>query len=406
MKVLVINTGSSSIKYRLFDMAGIHVLAEGLVERIGQEGSSIHHKVFKNGSTDSFTQTEPVPEHRTGLNRIAALLTDSKYGSVKTSDEIEAVGHRVVHGGEDFHVPALITDDIIGAIKKNIPLAPLHNPANLTGIEVARMVFSGAKHIAVFDTAFHQTMKPYSYMYAIPFEMYENFRIRKYGFHGTSHGFVSQEAAGHLGKDPKTLNMITIHLGNGSSMAAIKQGICVDTTMGLTPLAGLMMGTRCGDLDPAVPFFLAENNSCTIERIDNMLNKKSGLYGICGNNDMREILQNMEQGCEKSKLAVEMLTYQIKKYIGAYYAALGRLDVMVFTAGIGENVPLIRKLACENLEELGINIDNDRNNDPGRGIRTISSADSRVTVLVVPTNEELKIARDVKTVLDEICCQK
>ena len=400
MKILVINTGSSSVKYCLFNMEDTSVLANGIVERIGAQNSVITHTVNKSdGTTAELEENNPIADHKTGLERVAQLLIDPEYGSIKDNSEISAVGHRVVHGGEDFHKPAIIDDAIIDAIKKNVPLAPLHNPANLTGIEVAKAVFSDASHVAVFDTAFHQTMPQHSYMYAIPYEMYESLKVRRYGFHGTSHNFVTQEAARFLGKSAEDLNVITIHLGNGSSMAAVKGGKCIDTTMGLTPLAGLMMGTRSGDLDPAVPFFLAENNNCTIDRIDTMLNKKSGLLGICGKNDMREVRAQMYEGCERSKLAIDMLTYQIKKYIGAYYAALGRVDALIFTAGIGENDPLVRNLACEGLEGLGIEIDKERNDARPKEPLKISTDSSKVEVLVVPTNEELQIAKEAQVIL-------
>ncbi len=402
MKVLVINTGSSSIKYKLFDLTRDSVLASGIIEKIGSAESIIKHTLTnRQGEENNIKETMMIADHKAGLKNIAETLIDEKIGAITDNSEINAVGHRVVHGGETFHRPAILDDEIMEAIKQNVPLAPLHNPANLTGIEVAKSVFPGAKHVGVFDTAFHQTMPESSYMYAIPYEMYEKFKIRRYGFHGTSHHFVALETARYLGKPLEELKIITAHLGNGSSITAVKNGKAIDTTMGMTPLAGLMMGTRSGDLDPAVPFFLAQNNNCTLDRIDTMLNKKSGLYGICGKNDMREIEEMIEAGDEKSKLAFAMLTYQIKKYIGSYIAAMGGCDVISFTAGIGENDIAVRAAACADCEFLGIEIDEAKNNVRGDGIRPISSDSSRIKVMVVPTNEELQIARETAKLLKE-----
>jgi acetate kinase len=395
MKILIINTGSSSIKYRLFDMETEAVLASGLIEKIGAEMSIHTHKTTgEDGTERIFRGDYPVPDHRSGLMKVASLLTDEKFGSIKSHDDIAAVGHRVVHGGEEFNRPTLIDDDVIEAIRKNVPLAPLHNPANLTGIEVAISVFPGAKQVAVFDTAFHQTMPDCAYMYAIPYNMYQEHKIRRYGFHGTSHSYVSKEAARFLGRPVEELSMVTVHLGNGSSMAAVKGGRCVDTTMGMTPLAGLIMGTRCGDLDPAVSFFMAENFGLTMKEIDSILNRKSGFLGICGMNDVREITEHMRGGCTRSKLALDMLSWQIKKYIGAYSAAMGGLDAVVFTAGIGENSIYLRWKALEGMEFLGIDVDPERNRTASSQNREISSDESRVKALVIPTNEELQIARE------------
>ncbi len=402
MKILVINTGSSSIKYQLIDLENEKVLSSGLVEKIGSESSIVKHK-YSSGSEEekSHKMNQAIPDHRAGLEIVASLLSDKTYGTISNPSEIKAVGHRVVHGGEMFHQPAVIDDEIIKAIKDNIPLAPLHNPANLTGIEVAQSIFSDAVHVAVFDTAFHQTMPDYSYMYAIPYEMYEKHRIRKYGFHGTSHHYVALETARYLNKPIEELKIITVHLGNGSSMTAVQNGKSIDTTMGMTPLAGLIMGTRCGDLDPAVPFFLAENNSCTIEHIDTMLNKKSGLLGICGKNDMREIHEQIAAGCKKSKLATDMLTYQIRKYIGAYIASMNGCDAIVFTAGIGENDDTARAGACTGMDYLGIEIDHASNSTRAEGIRDISGSNSKIKILIIPTNEELQIARETAEVIEK-----
>jgi len=402
MKILVINTGSSSIKYQLINMVDNSVMASGLVERIGENISNLEHTAFKNGKEIEFEKEEAIADHRVGLEKVAALLVDSEYGCIDSHDEIQGVGHRVVHGGEDFHKPTVIDDEVVEAIKKNVPLAPLHNPANLIGIEVGKTVFSKAIHVAVFDTAFHQTMPQHAYMYAIPYENYEKFHIRRYGFHGTSHNYVAHETAKFLGKPIEELNIITVHLGNGSSMTAVQKGKCIDTSMGMTPLAGLIMGTRCGDMDPAVPFFLAQNNDCTIERIDNMLNKKSGLLGICGKNDLREILKQVEEGDEKSKLALDMLIYRVKKFIGEYYAVLGTVDAIVFTAGIGENSPEVRGGACEGLEKFGIEIDPEKNAPRSKQPRVISTDSSDVKVLVVPTNEELQIATESFEILEKL----
>jgi len=402
MKILVINTGSSSIKYQLIDLESEEVLSSGLVEKIGSDNSIIKHKYSTSSEgVKTHKMNQAIADHRAGLEIVAGLLSDKTYGTIENPGEIEAVGHRVVHGGEMFHQPAVVDDEIIKAIKDNIPLAPLHNPANLTGIEVAQAIFSDAVHVAVFDTAFHQTMPDYSFMYAIPYEMYEKHRIRRYGFHGTSHHYVALETARHLGKPLEELKIITVHLGNGSSMTAVKKGKSIDTTMGMTPLAGLIMGTRCGDLDPAVPFFLAENNSCTIERIDTMLNKKSGLLGICGKNDMREIHEQIATGCKKSELALNMLTNQIRKYLGAYIASMNGCDAIVFTAGIGENDDAVRAGACTGMDFLGIEIDHASNSTRQEGIRDISGKNSKIKILIIPTNEELQIARETAEVIEK-----
>ncbi len=397
MIILVINTGSSSIKYELFDMADRRVMASGMAEKIGEEESLIIHKrILPNGESTKIRAAVVIPDHREGMIRIVALLVDKECGAVRDKNEIAAVGHRVVHGGEAFHSTTIIDEEVIAAIKKNIPLAPLHNPPNLVGIEVARSVFPNALQVAVFDTAFHQTIPMRAFLYAIPFELYEKERVRRYGFHGTSHAYVAEKAAEYLGRPLGELNLITIHLGNGASMAAIKNGKCVDTTMGMTPLAGLVMGTRSGDVDPALPFFLSDHLGMSPKEIDALLNKESGLKGICGTNDLREVIEKMHTGDSRAKIAVDLYTYRVKKYIGAYFAALEILDAVVFTAGIGENSPYIRELCSRGLDRLGMEIDLERNKLTGSGISEISSPGSQVKILVIPTNEELKIAQETK----------
>jgi acetate kinase len=395
MKILVINTGSSSIKYELFDMAHESVLASGVAERIGEEEGLLTHRRFQpNGTASPSIFDDPIPDHHEGLNRIVGLLTHQAHGVIADKSEIAAVGHRVVHGGEHFRSTTVVDASVMEAIRDNIPLAPLHNPANLTGIEVSRSVFPEALQVAVFDTAFHQTIPPKAFLYALPFNLYEAHKIRKYGFHGTSHAYVAERAAKYLNRPPAELNLITIHLGNGASMAAIKGGQCIDTSMGMTPLAGLVMGTRSGDLDPSIPFFMADHLGMSLDDIDNLLNKESGLRGICGHNDMREIIERMEAGDQRAQIAIDLYTYRIKKYIGAYFAVLGRLDGLVFTAGIGENAPLIREQCCKGLIGLGIKIDTERNQAAIKEVREISAPGNPVTVLVVPTNEELRIAQE------------
>jgi acetate kinase len=402
MKILAINTGSSSIKYELFDMDRDQVIAQGLAEKIGEQSSHLTHK--KRDSNGQFIKTElmaRIKDHHDGLIRIVDLLLDPSQGVIEDKSEITAVGHRVVHGGETFHSPTVIDETVIDAIKENIPLAPLHNPPNLEGIEVARRVFPDPPHVAVFDTAFHQTIPMRSFLYAIPFELYEKEKVRRYGFHGTSHAYVAERAAEYIGRPLETLTLITIHLGNGASIAAVKRGKCVDTSMGMTPLAGLVMGTRSGDLDPAIPFFLAEHLGMSLKDIDNLLNKDSGLKGICGTNDMREVIEKKEAGDKRAETAIDLYTYRIKKYIGAYFAALGHLDGIIFTAGIGENSPQIRERCCCELGELGIEIDSGKNNHDKKGIREINTPESKVKILVVPTNEELKIAIETQKVITE-----
>jgi len=400
MNILVINTGSSSIKYQLFDMDEKQALVSGLAEKIGEETSILTHKLNStNGDSRSKVENERLADHGAGLARIVELLTDSEYGVIKDKSEISAVGHRVVHGGEAFKSSIVIDDLVIGAIKENIPLAPLHNPPNLTGIEVARNLFPDAPQVAVFDTAFHQSIPRRAYLYAVPYEMYLKNRVRRYGFHGTSHAYVAETAAEFLGRPLEELKLITVHLGNGASMAAIKNGECIDTTMGLTPLEGLVMGTRSGDLDPALPFFLATNLNLSLKDVDRILNKESGMKGLCGTNDMRDVEEKAAQGDERAKAALDVYAYRIKKYIGAYCAALGGLDAILFTAGIGENSSLIRRMCCEELGDIGITLDETKNRERRKDNREISASDSRIKVLVIPTNEEKKIALETMRVL-------
>jgi len=400
MKILVINTGSSSIKYQLFDMDQKKAVVAGLAEKIGEETSILTHELLdSNGKEKEKVEKKRINDHEQGMERIVSLLIDSEWGVIRDKSEIDAVGHRVVHGGEAFKSSTVITSEVISAIEENIPLAPLHNPPNLTGINVARSLFPDAPQVAVFDTAFHQSIPERAYLYAVPYELYEKHRVRRYGFHGTSHEYVAQEGAAYLNRPLQDLNLITVHLGNGASMSAIKKGKCVDTTMGLTPLEGLVMGTRSGDVDPALPFFLSKNLGLSIDEIDDLLNKKSGLKGLCGINDMREIEKKAAAGDQRAAAALDVYTLRIKKYIGAYYAELGNLDAVIFTAGIGENSPKIRRMSCENLEDLGLKLEPEKNKVKSSRTREISSEDSRVKILVVPTNEEKKIALETENVI-------
>jgi len=403
MKILVINTGSSSIKYQLFDMDKKKALVMGLAEKIGEETSILTHELLDNkGKGKEKVEKQRISDHDQGMERIVNLLIDQEWGVIRDKSEINAVGHRVVLGGEAFKSSTVITSEVISAIEENIPLAPLHNPPNLTGIEVARSLFPDAPQVAVFDTAFHQSIQKRAYLYAIPYELYEKHRVRRYGFHGTSHEYVAQEGAAYLNMPLQDLNLITIHLGNGASMSAVNKGKCVDTTMGMTPLEGLVMGTRSGDIDPALPYFLSKNLNLSIDEIDDLLNKKSGLKGICGINDMREIEQRAAAGDQRAVTALDVYTLRIKKYIGAYYAELGHLDSVIFTAGIGENSPKVRRMSCEGLEDLGLKLDLEKNKVKSETTREVSRENSRVKILVVPTNEEKKIALETEKVLNLI----
>jgi len=399
MKILVINCGSSSIKYQLIDMMNEVVLAAGLVERIGEPQGRIKHDVLA-GERQTVEIDAPIADHHAGLSKMAALVMDEEIGVIASPDEIGAIGHRVVHGGERFSAPTVITDAVVDAIRELSPLAPLHNPPNLAGIEVAREIFPQATQVAIFDTAFHQTLPPAAYRYAIPTELYERYGIRVYGFHGTSHYFVAKAAARHLNIPYDRFNAITVHLGNGASMAAIANGQSIDTSMGFSPLDGLIMGSRSGDLDPAVVYFLGTSAGMSFGEIDRILNKQSGLIGICGDNDLRDIERRRDEGDPAANLALEMYAYRIKKYIGAYLAALGRVDALVFTAGVGEHSPLVRGLACAGLDALGIALDEEKNAAAVRGaLVEIQAESSRVKVLVAPTNEELEIAVQTQAVV-------
>jgi acetate kinase len=400
VKVLVINSGSSSIKFQLLDMQNESVLASGLVERIGEAEGLIKCELRPDTDAENVIKIqEPVPTHEHGMRKAVDLLCDPETGVIADRGDIAAVGHRVVHGGEAFHQPTLITDEVLAAIEKTIPLAPLHNPANLDGIKVARELFPTAPQVAVFDTAFHQSIPPHAFHYALPAELYENHRVRRYGFHGTSHAYVAGECAKAMGRPVEELNIITVHLGNGCSMTAVKNGHSIDTTLGLTPLEGLVMGTRSGDVDPAIYAFLARNCGMDIDQIDNMLNKESGLKGICGMNDMRDIHSAIEAGNEKAKLALDVQTYRNRKYIGAYMAALGSVDAIVFTAGIGENDNIVREKSVEGLEAFGIVIDSEVNNQRVKKPTLLSTKESKVQIWGIPTNEELAIARQSVAVI-------
>ena len=391
MKVLIVNAGSSSLKYQLVDMDDESVIAKGLVERINIEGSHLNQKTPDGKITDIYQE---IPDHVCATKLMLAALQDPEKGVIKSVDEIGAVGHRVLHGGEEFTASCIINDEVKAAIRKYIPLGPLHNPANLMGIRACQSVMPGTPMVAVFDTAFHQTMPKTAYMYGVPYEFYEKYHIRRYGFHGTSHRFVSARAIELLGLKGKESKIIVCHLGNGSSLSAVVNGKCVDTSMGLTPLEGVLMGTRSGDLDPAVVECIANNEHLTPTETLNLLNKKSGLMGLSGvSSDMRDVYTAAEAGNERAQMTLDIWAYRVKKYIGAYAAAMGGLDAVIFTAGIGENDKRSRASVCEGLEFMGIKLDPEKNNI--RGVEAeISAADSKVKVWVIPTNEELAIARD------------
>lgn len=398
MDVIVVNSGSSSIKYEAFGLDGLSAAAKGILERIGEPDSRLKHRwLSPSGRWEEIVETRRVADHREGFSFILEVSRKARKGS--SLHEIFAVGHRVVHGGEKFNEPAVIDDAVLATIEELIPLAPLHNPANVTGIKVMRELLPDVPQVAVFDTAFHQTMPARAFRYALPAELYGSYGIRRYGFHGTSHQFVAREAARHLGRPPDALNLITLHLGNGASATAIEKGKSIDTSMGLTPLEGLIMGTRCGDLDPAVHFYLARKAGRPFEELEGILNRESGLKGICGVNDMREIQNRSMEGDAQAKLAIEMFCYRIRKYIGAYYAALGSVDAIVFAGGIGENSAVVRTKSCDGLSALGIAVDEQKNSLDAGGAREIQSKESRVRVLVIPTNEELEIARQTVEVI-------
>ncbi|MEG2171755.1 MAG: acetate kinase [Desulfovibrionaceae bacterium] len=400
MKVLVINAGSSSCKYQLFNMDDKSVLCSGVVERIGESMGKLSHKIAPGTDQEEKIVVEkPFATHTEGMEDVIALLLDSKKGVIKDKSEIYAIGHRVLHGGESITDPVKIDAHVKTIIRECFPLGPLHNPANLMGIEVAEKLFPSVPNVGVFDTEFGMGMAPEAYMYALPYALYEELKIRRYGFHGTSHKYIAKKTAEYLGKPLGQLNSITLHLGNGSSMSAVKNGKCADTSMGLTPLEGLVMGTRCGSIDPAIVPFIMERKGLSPEEADTLMNKKSGLLGICGLNDMRDVHSHRENGDKKAQLAFDMLTRGIKKTLGAYFFLLGRVDAIVFTAGIGENDEFCRAAVCKDLEPFGIILDQQENDTRRSGARTISTPASRIPVLIIPTNEELQIAEATLEVL-------
>ncbi len=392
MKVFVLNCGSSSIKYQLILMPEKKVMAKGLIEKIGLSGSRIKYTV--NDDPEKVIEAA-VPDHTKGIQLVLELLTNKEHGILKSIEEIDAVGHRVVHGGEDFSGSVPIKPEVITALEKNIELAPLHNPPNLAGIYAINKLLPAVPQVGVFDTAFHQTMPPYAYLYALPYNLYEKYRIRKYGFHGTSHKYVAQRACEILKSDFSKTRLITCHLGNGSSITAIKDGHSIETSMGLTPNEGLIMGTRLGDIDAGALLYIADKEKLSIPQTNALINKESGVLGISGiSSDMRELEKSAETGNERAQLALDMFHHRIRKFIGAYAAVLGGVDILVFTGGIGENADLSREAICKDFEYLGLEFDHSKN----KGLRSkeavISKDDSKVTVMVVPTNEELAIAMD------------
>ncbi|MEF9969002.1 MAG: acetate kinase [Ruthenibacterium sp.] len=392
MKILVINCGSSSLKYQLIDMENEHVLCKGLCERIGIEGSKITHQVGE----EKWVVPVAFPTHTEAFMEVVKMMTTGAGAVVKDKSEIGAIGHRIVQGAEFFTKSEVVTDAIIDKIEEIAPLAPVHNMAHVQGLRSAKKVFgANVPNVVVFDTTFHQTMPKKAYMYAIPYEFYEKYAIRRYGAHGTSHRYVSAVAADYLGKDSASLKIVTCHLGNGSSITAVDGGKCVDTSMGLTPLAGVLMGTRCGDIDPSAVTYMEEKTGMHGQEMADFLNKQCGLLGVSGvSSDKRDVEFAAANGNARAKLASDMLNYQIKKYVGAYAAAMGGLDCVVFTGGIGENDKKVRAAVCENMDFLGLSIDLEKNNERGADIIDITGSDSRVKVLVICTNEELMIARD------------
>lgn len=400
MKILVLNCGSSSVKYKLIALAdnSQDILAEGGVEKIGLPDSFLKFKF--NG--EKVTIATSMPNHNVAIRIILDNLTSEKYGCIKDFNEIDAVGHRVVHGGEKFNKSVLITDEVIAKVKECYELAPLHNPVNIAGIEAITDILPNVPQVGVFDTAFHQTMPAHAYMYALPYEDYEKYGVRRYGFHGTSHRYVARRACDFLGLDYKNQRIITCHIGNGGSITAVKDGVSIDTSMGLTPVEGLMMGTRCGDVDPAALLYIQQKEGLDAEGMQALINKKSGVLGISGlSSDMRDIENAIEQGNERAKLALDMYEYRIIKYVGAYTAALGGVDVIVFTAGVGENQIATRERVCKQLAYLGIDFDSDKNNCRGEEVE-ISRPKSKVRVVVIPTDEEYMIARDTQAIVEAI----
>ena len=399
MKILVINCGSSSLKYQLIDMEGQQVLAKGLVERIRIEGSILTQKV---DGRDKYIIEEPMKDHKDAISIVLGALVDSKNGVITSMDEIAAVGHRVVHGGEKYAQSVLIDQEIMSSLEDCVKLAPLHNPPNIIGINACQELMPKTPMVAVFDTAFHQTMPKEAYMYALPYEYYTDYGIRKYGFHGTSHKYVAFKAAEALGKNIEDLKIITCHLGNGSSVTAIKNGISVDTSMGFTRLEGLAMGTRSGNLDPAIVPFLVKELNVSAEEVGNILNKKSGVLGISGvSSDFRDIEDAASQGNDRAQLALDMFNYRVRGYIGSYAAAMGGVDCIVFTAGLGENSPETREAICQGLEFLGVDFDSSKNKVRGK-LTDISTETSKVKVFTIPTDEELMIANDTLDIVTKL----
>ena len=401
MKVLVVNAGSSSLKYQLFDTAKGNILAKGNCERIGIDGSRIMHKTQ---GKEEYIKEQPLPNHSEATKLVVETLLDPTVGCISSVDEIEAIGHRVVHGGAYFTESVLVSDEVMEILDKCVAYAPLHTPAHIMGIKGCKAVMPNTPEVLVFDTAFHQTMQKEAYMYGISYDMYEEFQIRRYGAHGTSHRYVAGEMIKLLGGKAEGTKIVTCHIGNGSSITAVKDGKCVDTSMGFTPLDGIMMGTRCGAIDPAIVTYIMDKKNMTPAEADNYMNKKCGFLGISGiSSDSRDVEKAMKEGNERAQLTYDMLCYQIKKYIGSYSAAMGGLDAIVFTAGIGEHMPLLRKLSLEGLEYLGVELDESRNDFGHSGTPVKISADnSRVAVYMIPTNEELVIARDTEAIVSKL----
>lgn len=397
MIVLVVNCGSSSLKYQLVNMDNEEVMAKGLVEKIGLTDSQLTHKW--NGQKKEIKQS--IPDHQVAVKLVLDILTDAECGVIKSMDAIDAVGHRVVHGGEEFAASTLITDEVMKALEKCSAMAPLHNPPNIIGINACKAIMPGVPQVGVFDTAFHQTMPAKAFMYGLPYELYKEDHIRRYGFHGTSHRYVAGEVAKVMGKPVEELRIINCHLGNGSSLAAIKYGKCVDTTMGFTPLAGVLMGTRCGDIDPAIVLNVMDNHNLSTKDMDKLMNKQSGVLGISGvSSDFRDLGKDAGEGNERAQLALDMFHYQVRKEIGAFAAAMGGVDVITFTAGVGENGIEDRAAIAEGLEYLGAKLDPQRNDVRGKDA-LISTDDSTVKMYVIPTNEEIMIARDTKDIVSK-----
>jgi acetate kinase len=399
MKVLVVNCGSSSIKYQLFNMADESVLAKGLVERIGLEGAVLTHQPT---GKDKVVLNADIKNHSVGIKMVLSALTDKEYGVIKDMKEIFAVGHRVVHGAEKFADSVLITPEVMGALEECIEMAPLHNPPNILGINACAELMPGTPQVGVFDTAFHQTMPKSAFLYGLPYEAYEKYGVRRYGFHGTSHRYVSERCAEIMGESITNLRIITCHLGNGASLAAVKHGKSVDTSMGFTPLEGLIMGTRCGEIDPAIIPYMMKKEGMSPEQIDTYLNKKSGVLGVSGiSSDFRDIEDAAKEGNERAQLALDVFAYKVRKYIGGYVAAMGGVDAIVFTAGLGENSITMRDKICNGLEYLGTRIDPVKNNIRGKAAE-ISVDGAKVKIFVIPTNEELVIARDTKQICQNL----